>query len=135
MIDPWVSEFCLVSAPSNFTRDSRGTQPGGDFTKGLGMSDLLLYVNKDCNVPGIARFNEQILGAPILSDATDESACIVSVGPQQTLTFIATGRSNVSHDDLRDERHKVPNGKPTFMSNYGTHVTVRRGPCIHLQAS
>jgi hypothetical protein len=63
VIDPSESKFCLMSATIHFSRDLRGSQPGGDSTEGLGMSDLLLYVTKDCNVPGIARFYEEILGA------------------------------------------------------------------------
>mmetsp|Transcript_10639 Transcript_10639/g.19286 ORF Transcript_10639/g.19286 Transcript_10639/m.19286 type:complete len:119 (-) Transcript_10639:33-389(-) len=89
------------------------------------MSGILLYVNKDCNVPGIARFYEQKMGAPILSDPTDESACIVSVGPQQTLTFVATDRRDVSHDDLRDESHEAPDDMPTFEL-----VTVHMSQCM-----
>jgi hypothetical protein len=62
---------------------------------------------------------------PIMGDPTDESACIVSVGPQQTSNFVATGRGDVPHDDLRDESHEAPDDKLTFASNYGPrHVTM-----------
>jgi hypothetical protein len=56
------SKFAILKQNSECIQE-RGSQPGGDSTEGLGMSDLLLYVTKDCNVPGIARFYEEILGA------------------------------------------------------------------------
>jgi hypothetical protein len=67
---------------------------------------------------------DKILGANILCVESDDSTCIVSVGPQLTLTFIVTDRNDISHHDLRDEPHKVPDGKPAYASNYGPHFSM-----------
>lgn len=123
VLDPWGTEFRLVT-DGDYSRDDRGTQPGGDTTEGLGMRDLVIYTSKDANMNGIARFYEQVLGAPILKDQSNDKKYVVSTGPQQTLTFVASDRSDVSHDDLRQEEHEVPDGQPAFVSNYGPHVSM-----------
>lgn len=88
------------------------------------MSDLTIYTPVNCKLAGIARFYEQVLGAPIL-DSTAER-CVVSVGPKQTLTFVPhpDGHSDVSHDDLRDDHVSPPPGCPIFWSNYGPHISM-----------
>jgi hypothetical protein len=64
------SKFAILKQNSELIQE-RGSQPGGDSTERFGMSDLLLYVTKDCNVPGVARFYEEILGAAAYSELSD----------------------------------------------------------------
>eukprot|EP00540_Astrosyne_radiata_P022877 CAMPEP_0116866888 /NCGR_PEP_ID=MMETSP0418-20121206/26313_1 /TAXON_ID=1158023 /ORGANISM="Astrosyne radiata, Strain 13vi08-1A" /LENGTH=168 /DNA_ID=CAMNT_0004502641 /DNA_START=146 /DNA_END=652 /DNA_ORIENTATION=- len=73
---------------------------------------------------GIARFYEQILECPVLE--CSESRCCISVGPRQTLSFVRhpKGRLTVQHEDMRDDQVEPPPGMPSFMSNYGPHVSM-----------
>jgi hypothetical protein len=120
--DPWGTKFRIVRGDET-AKDKRGRQPG-DPSEGLGMRDLTIYVPSNCNVPGIARFYETVLRAPVL--AVDPERCVVSVGPQQTLTFQAhpDRKAEVRHEDLRDDCIDPPSGRPTFLSNYGPHVSM-----------
>ena len=88
------------------------------------MRDLTVYAPSKCNVPGIARFYETVLQAPVL--AVDQDRCVVSVGPLQTLTFQThpEQKSEVRHEDLRDESYDTPSGRPAFLSNYGPHLSM-----------
>jgi hypothetical protein len=122
--DPWGNTFRLVSGNDESDKDSRGRQPGDDDSEGLAMRDITIYTPANCNLAGIARFYEQVLSAPIL-DSTAQR-CVVSVGPKQTLSFVLhpDGRSDVRHDDLRDDQVSPPPGCPTFLSNYGPHISM-----------
>ena len=121
--DPWGTTFRLVEG-SNDERDPRGKQPGDGISEGLAMRDLTIYSPLDCNMAGIARFCQQVLGAPILDQST--SQCVVSVGPRQTLSFVAhpQGQAVVQHEDLRDDHVEPPTGFSAFLSNYGPHVSI-----------
>lgn len=120
--DPWGTKFRVVRG-DEAEQDTRGRQPG-DPSESLGMRDLTIYAPSKCNVPGISRFYETVLGAPVL--AVDADRCVVSVGPQQTLTFQTHPelKSEVRHEDLRDEGSDSPSGYPIFLSNYGPHVSM-----------
>lgn len=121
--DPWGSAFRLV-AGDDADVDTRGRQPGDDISEGLSMRDLTIHAPVGCNMEGIGRFYESVLGAPVLR--VDKNSCVISMGPRQTLTFLVDpkGRSDVRHDDLRDDNVTPPEGYPTFLSNYGPHVSL-----------
>ena len=74
--DPWGTEFRLLVVVDEYSRDKRGTQPGSDKTEGLGMCDLSIYTPEDCNMAGIVRFYQQVLGAPTVSTDREESRCL-----------------------------------------------------------
>lgn len=97
VMDPWGNQFRVVVG--DYCRDKRGSQPRGDELEGLGMCDVTIHVSKGSNMARIGRFYSQILKAPILDVHTD--SCCVSVGPHQTLTFVAVDQTEVSHHDLR----------------------------------
>ena len=119
--DPWGSQFSLVQG-SEDDRDSRGCQPG-DSSACLGMRDLTIYVPSNCNLEGISRFYNTMFQAPTLT--LDSKTCVVSVGPRQTLTFKEHPESSlVSHTDLKDDEVEPPEGCPTFLSNYGPHISM-----------
>lgn len=117
--DPWGTQFHLVQGQC---RDERGEQDGGT-SAGLALQDLTIYTPPRCNIAGIARFYQHVLNAPVLEVSHD--CCVVSVGPRQTLTFAShpEGRA-VVHDDLLDEQFDSPEGTPTYLSNYGPHVSM-----------
>mmetsp|Transcript_272 Transcript_272/g.438 ORF Transcript_272/g.438 Transcript_272/m.438 type:complete len:370 (+) Transcript_272:81-1190(+) len=119
--DPWGSKFCLVQANNEDELDSRGVQSGPP-SEGYGMKDLTIYTPTNCNMEGIARFYEKIMGAPILDCSKDK--CSISVGPKQTLRFVShpEGKNNVCHDDLRNEEEEE--GKQHYLSNYGPHISM-----------
>jgi catechol 2,3-dioxygenase-like lactoylglutathione lyase family enzyme len=121
--DPWGGKFILVKGDSSH-RDSRGTQPGSS-SLGYSMSDVTIHTPSDCNLPGILRFYEQILGATCIEDNSDAEDCIqIAVGPLQTLTFRRNPSTNVdSHVDLRDlsEEEDDIDGVPC---NYGPHISM-----------
>ena len=119
VLDPWGTEFRLVVGEP-CERDVRGTQPAGQDSEGLAMRDLTLHAPADCDMEGIGRFYNQVLGAPILHLSQD--SCQVSVGPQQTLTFVAVNK-HVKHEDLVDDQ-ETNKDKPVFLSNYGPHVSM-----------
>lgn len=128
--DPWGNAFRIVTGDEETDVDTRGRQPGGK-SEGLAWKDLTLYTSANCNFPGIARFYERILMAPILE--VSDTRCVVSVGPHQTLSFVPhpDGRTAipVPHEDLRDDPEAtVPpdggNRRPTFPSNYGPHISI-----------
>jgi hypothetical protein len=127
--DPWGSSFRLVAGNPN-ERDVRGQQPGSESSEGLALRDLTIYAPANCNMAGIGRFYEQILGAPVRSvdNQADNKCVVVVVGPRQTLTFQqhpdGLGSEHVYHHDLRDEQVEPPTGFPAFMSNYGPHVSM-----------
>jgi hypothetical protein len=85
--DPWGTQFRIVQGEAAVDGDNRGKQPGG-VSEGLAMRDLTLYTSKDgTNMEeGIARFYNQILGAPTLECTAEKT--VVAVGPFQTLTFM-----------------------------------------------
>jgi hypothetical protein len=118
--DPWGNRFHLVEGEKG---DSRGQQPGGR-SEGLALQELTFYTPIHCNMAGIARFYKRILGAPILEETSDH--CIISVGPQQTLTFREhpEGKAIVQHEDLRDDKVVPPEGFSVYLSNYGAHVSM-----------
>jgi hypothetical protein len=121
--DPWGNQFRLVQGdPSE--RDVRGQQPGESVSEGLALRDLTLYAPAGSNVAGIARFYEQVFGAPVQEQ--NNQRCVIAVGPQQTLTFEEhpDEKTVVQHEDLRDEQKESPAGFPTFLSNYGPHVSI-----------
>ena len=118
VMDPWGNPFCFVVG--DHFRDERGSQPRGDESEGLGMCDVTIHVAKGSNMAGIGRFYSQIFGAPILDVNTD--SCCLSVGPHQTLTFVAVDQTEVLHHDLREEPQE--DDKPIFYSNYGPHVSM-----------
>ena len=120
--DPWGSKFRLVEG-SDDDRDDRGTQPG-QVSEGLGLVDLTLFTPMGSNMAGIGRFYERVLQAPVFE--SDSGRCIVSVGPRQTLTFVThpKGLADVTHEDLRDDEVAPPEGFPSFLSNYGIHVSM-----------
>ena len=117
--DPWGTQFHLLQGHA---RDPRGEQPGGT-SAGLSLQDLTIYTPPRCNMAGIARFYEEILNAHILN--LDDDRCVVSVGPWQTLTFAShpEGRTPV-HEDLHEEEVESLVGQPSFLSNYGPHVSM-----------
>jgi len=120
--DPWGTRFRLVNGDES-ERDTRGKQPGST-SEGLSLRDLTIYVPVKSNLPGIARFYNRILAAPVLE--VGDERCVVSTGPRQTLTFIPDpqSRSTVKHDDLRDDKVVPPEGRPAFLSNYGAHISI-----------
>lgn len=123
VIDPWGSQFSLVRG-SEEERDPRGCQPG-EPSACLGMRDLTIYVHSNCNLEGISRFYNTIFKAPTL--CLDSKTCVVSVGPRQTLTFREQSDPSsplVSQTDLRDGEVEPPEGCPTFLSNYGPHISM-----------
>jgi len=69
------------------------------------------------NFAGIAQFYERILGAPCLD--WNESLCVVSVGPKQTLSFRrhAKAESSIHHEELVQTEEGG-------ISNYGAHVSM-----------
>jgi len=125
--DPWGSRFEIVEGDETY-RDLRGTQTGGEMTEAYSMTDLTFYTPMNCNLPGIARFYEQVLQAPtqLVPNSDDPDRVLVSVGPKQTLTFQRdpNGRSDVRHDDLRDDQVEAPEGFTSFLSNYGPHISM-----------
>lgn len=128
--DPWGSSFRLVAGNPN-ERDVRGQQPGGETSEGLALRDLTIYTPANCNMAGIGRFYEQILGAPVqTAEQADNTGVVVVVvvGPRQTLTFQqhpdGLGSEHVYHHDLRDEQVESPTCFPAFLSNYGPHVSM-----------
>lgn len=123
VIDPWGTKFRIISGNKS-DRDTRGRQPG-EVSEGLGMRDITIYTPIDCNLPGIGRFYEHVLNAPILE--TTSERCVVSVGPQQTLTFQIHPKrcSDFRHDDLRNDNvHPPRDCDKTYRSNYGPHLSV-----------
>jgi hypothetical protein len=122
VVDPWGNLFRLVHGDVT-ELDERGVQDGGP-SKGLSMRDLTIYTPFKANMDGIARFYEQLIGCPILSKSLE--VCCVSVGPKQTLTFRwhPEGKDMVQHEDLRDDLIEPPDGCPSFLSNYGPHVSM-----------
>lgn len=119
--DPWGTEFLLVKGEST-ERDPRGCQPG-EVSEGMALRDMTVYTPPGCDLAGVGRFYEIILGAPVLSSSDD--SVVVSVGPQQTLTFCPhpQGKTSVAHEDLRDAGES-PEGMPLFLSNYGPHISM-----------
>jgi len=98
--DPWGTQFRLIQDSSNYYADTRGCQPG-EKSKGIAMTDLTIFLSDNVsNFAGIARFYERILGAPCLD--WNESLCVVSVGPKQTLSFRrhAKAESSIHHEEL-----------------------------------
>lgn len=119
--DPWGNEFQILKGGES-TRDVRGRQQG-ESSEGYGMQDLKLYTSPDANLAGIARFYEQILGAPVLVSSKD--CVVISVGPQQTLSFTPHPEGKtVKHEDMIDEGVASPDGYPFYLSNYGPHVSM-----------
>lgn len=121
VIDPWGSTFRLVKGESA-EMDARGGQPGAA-SEGFAMRDLTIHAPPNCNLQGIGRFYEQILGGCVT--ASDDKSIQIAVGPQQTLTFQINPSTTVeSHVDFRDDQVEPPQGAPTFLSNYGPHVSM-----------
>jgi hypothetical protein len=122
--DPWGTQFRIVPGFEE-ERDARGVQPG-DASEGLALRDLTLYTPSaiNCNMAGIARFYETVLGAPILEQ--DANRVVVSVGLHQTLTFcLPPNGVTVNHADLReDATFQPPSGCPKYLCNYGPHVSM-----------
>ncbi|GAX15723.1 hypothetical protein FisN_3Hh197 [Fistulifera solaris] len=120
--DPWGNVFRIVQG-DNAERDSRGLQLGSKEKDGLALRDLTIHTPPGCNMQGIARFYEEIMGAPILHCSSQ--SVVVSVGPYQTLTFAPNrAETAVLHVDLRDEQTEPASGYPTFPSNYGPHISL-----------
>ena len=125
LTDPWGSKFKIIPAALGEMKDCRGVQKG-DASEGIGMKDLTLYVPIQTNFGGIARFYQDVMGAPILFN-DNSRCCIVSVGPSQTMTFMEhpDRESSVdAHVDLREEPESVDDGKPFSVSNYGPHISI-----------
>ena len=122
VIDPWGTPFQLVRGDSG-ELDARGLQGGGP-SEGMAIRDLTFYTTYNANMAGIARFYDQLMGCPILTVTTE--SCCVSVGPKQTLTFQWHPEKTaiVHHDDLKDEQAEPMDGYPSFLSNYGPHVSM-----------
>ena len=122
VVDPWGNHFRLVQGDRT-ELDGRGVQDGGP-SKGLSIRDLTIYTPLEANIDGIARFYEQLIGCPILSKSLQE--CCVSVGPKQTLTFRwhPEGKAVVEHEDLKDDLIELPEGCPSYLSNYGPHISM-----------
>ncbi|GAX15759.1 hypothetical protein FisN_3Lh197 [Fistulifera solaris] len=121
--DPWGNVFRIVQG-DNAEMDSRGLQPGSKEKDGLALRDLTIHTPPGCSMQGIARFYEEIMGAPILQCSSQ--SVVVSVGPFQTLTFAPnpTDDSVVLHVDLRDEQQELASGYSSFPSNYGPHISI-----------
>lgn len=120
--DPWGTEFVLIADPTLKFKDARGSQPGPLSENGIAMTDLTLHATPTCNFPGIARFYEHVLGTPILSST--ENSCVIKVGPDQTLTFLAK-----SYGDNRSIQHEQlvspeKDSDETYPSNYGPHISM-----------
>jgi hypothetical protein len=117
LMDPWGTQFRLVDASaSQLTgRDARGVQARGDTSEAWGMSDVTFYTDQDCNFPGIGRFYEAVLGAQCV---VHSNSCIVSVGPNQSLTFQRhpDPLQQVTHVDLKETDEGT--------SNWGPHVSM-----------
>lgn len=122
--DPWGTSFRIVQS---LDKDPRGSQPG-DVSEGCGISDLTVYCPSDANLAGIGRFYEQILGAQVLSQ--DSNDLKIQMGPYQTLTFCPKESIDVdSHVDLReipkeeDEAFDAA-GTSSDLGNYGVHISL-----------
>ena len=114
VVDPWGTKFRIFECNNaEDVRDSRGKQPGAE-SEGISMTDLTIYVGSKANLPGIARFYTQILGAP--ASSTNKSVTI-DVGPSQTLTFLQKlDVDYVNHAELIDSEEGP--------SNYGAHISM-----------
>jgi hypothetical protein len=121
--DPWDNIFRIVQG-DNAEMDSRGLQLGSKEKDGLAIRDLTIHTPPGCNMQGIARFYEEIMGSPILHCSSQ--SVVVSVGPHQTLSFAPnpTDETGVLHVDLRDEQLELASGYPAFPSNYGPHISI-----------
>lgn len=121
--DPWGNLFRLVQGdPAEL--DARGLQLGSEEKDGLAMRDLTIHTPQGCNMQGIARFYEEIMGAPVLHNSS--LSVVISVGPRQTLSFVISpvGEADIVHVDLRDDQTEPPSGYPSFPSNYGPHISL-----------
>lgn len=120
--DPWGTAFRLVADPGWALADPRGRQPG-PASEGHALADLTVHAPAGANFAGIARFYDQVLGAPTLRlGGAEEGCCVVAVGPRQTLTFRAKpGGGAVAHEDLRQEEGGGGGGG---VSNLGAHVSL-----------
>ena len=119
--DPWGSQFRLIQDSAKYYADTRGKQPG-EASKGIAITDLTVFTSQDItNFAGIARFYEKILGALCLS--CDETSCVISVGPKQTLSFrhVPTKDDDVQTKPIQhDELEQTEEG----ISNYGAHISM-----------
>jgi hypothetical protein len=152
VIDPWGNQFILESVDisdgsSGYKKDERGVQNGSP-SLGSSLKDITVHVPSDTNLEGIGRFYKEIFDTPIsISQSNDnndsdsdgsvhnkqhqQSKCVVSMGPYQTLTFETLPCENddiklsaSSHVDLRDEPENNAPDKPYYISNYGPHISI-----------
>jgi hypothetical protein len=119
--DPWGTKFRLVEGADD-ERDSRGCQPG-DKSEGYAMKDLTVYVPVHSNLAGIGRFYQHVLGSPVAKLGRDMVQ--IKMGPLQTLTFVPKDGVDVdSHVDLRETEENPDKDRPTFLENYGIHISL-----------
>lgn len=115
VLDPWGTQFRLLGILNeDEVRDERGKQPGAE-SEGIAMTDLTVYVNDKLNFAGIARFYEQVLGAPSHFNENDPYRVVIDVGPKQTLTFVGKA-DDINHAELV----KTDNG----IENFGAHISM-----------
>ena len=122
--DPWGTRFQILNDEEGNGKDDRGVQKGTAST-GFSLSDLTMHTPHDANLEGIGRFYNLILGAKLLCN--DANKCTVSMGPNQTLTFIHHPNEEtetVNHTDLREEHEESLANRPFYMSNYGPHISL-----------
>lgn len=123
--DPWGNSFRIVQGNSA-ELDTRGLQLGSEEGDGMALRDLTIHTPQGCNMQGIARFYEEVMGAPILHNSAQ--SVVVSVGPHQTLSFVTSpsGETDFSHVDLRDDQilGEQTSSLPYFLSNYGPHISI-----------
>lgn len=121
--DPWGTQFRVIEGDSSH-RDSRGTQPGST-SLGYSMSDITIHTPMDCNLLGIQRFYEQVLGASCI-EVDDEDCIQIAVGPLQTLSFRRNPSTTIdSHVDLRNTpKDDKDYDKVDSPCNFGPHVSM-----------
>ena len=95
-------------------------------TLGDGIHDIMFYTPTNANIEGIARFYDFVLDTPVLM--VNESQCVISMGPYQTLTFRRhpndTSYDTNMHVEMRDEPKNNPEDKKYYPSNYGPHISL-----------
>ena len=126
--DPWGTEFCILPSddPVDDRADFIGSQPkleGAPASEALKLEDLTIYVTHGSNLEGIARFYQQVFGAPSVKELTSDTSVSIAMGDSQTLTFQFHPEGpgfEVQHDDLSfDEVDEQ--GNP---ANYGPHISM-----------
>jgi len=138
--DPWGNQFCILQSddPVEDRAAHVGSQPvleGHAISEGLALEDLTVYVPHGSNLDGIGRFYEYVLGAPTVSELTEEDSISVAMGERQTLTFQYHPDGEEEGEDVvhtefsyDEEEEKDVDGDavflPVYPSNHGPHISL-----------